>query len=173
MSWEKFSKIVFRIILVFIAFCIIIPIIGDYFSLEISNDSLKVVLSSIKFFGVPLAVLLTLVKTIKNVDTVLVKVLKVVFTSFIALISIFYLLVSAFELCNRTTLETLFVNKENENITIVVREFGCGAVDSTPANRDNYKNWKINDYLIRSTPIDTSEIDKTMWVKYIPVNQSN
>src|SRR5688572_5969002 len=124
----KAWKLVFWLSLTVLFLCLIVPIIGNILPLELSDDSFKSQMEGFRFFAVPIAILLTLSGTLKRNDTAL-NLLKIVSTVIIAGFSIIMLFGSVLAgMCSWTDNKVLFVNKKGEKI--VLRDYGCGAVDS-------------------------------------------
>ena len=69
------------------------------------------------------------------------------------------------EMCNWKTNNILFINKENSEIQIVEREFGCDATDSGQPLKSIFKIRKINIHLIYLSDIDTCNINIDNWYK--------
>jgi hypothetical protein len=92
-----------------------------------------------------------------------------VLSAIIAGISLLYLIFMATfadGMCLWTTRKILFENKENPSSSIVVRDFGCGATDSSPATFATFQVKKLAFIFVSITPIDTSKIDRSKWRRY-------
>lgn len=72
---------------------------------------------------------LTLTGTLFEKDGILAAISKVILTLFVALVTLFLMMVSGIGFCGWSHRETAFSNKENPSKTIVIRDFGCGAMD--------------------------------------------
>lgn len=59
----------------------------------------------------------------------------------------------------------LFKSQANKNEFIYRKPFGCSFMNSNPENPKIYKVYKIGEYFIRESQIDTSKIDKTTWIR--------
>lgn len=66
-------------------------------------------------------------------------------------------------MCAWTESRTLFVNGEDPDQRIVLRDFGCGATDSSPPVKKVFVVDTFNSWFISAHQIDTTTIDKTQW----------
>ena len=161
-----FKKIIFFISIVLIIFWVSTPIIGLFIPLEFSNRELESAFEHIRFYGIPISILLTLFGSIKTNESKGNIAGKIVVTFIISGLSIFFLFISIFaNMCDTTNRKTLFENKQNENLKIIEREYGCGATDSSPPNVSIYKVRQLTKYFIYPTKIDTNDLDKNEWQK--------
>jgi len=91
---------------------------------------------------------------------------KVIATILMASITIFIMFMSIFaDMCVWTNQQVLYENKNDSNTKIIIRDFGCGAIDSDPPTVGIYKVQYFTDYFLRSTKIDTAKINKNEWIK--------
>ncbi|PCI92909.1 MAG: hypothetical protein COB15_17165 [Flavobacteriales bacterium] len=160
------KKIIFFISIGLIIFWVSTPIISLFIPLEFSNKELESTFEQIRFYGIPISILLALCGFIKTNDSNAIIIGKIVTTIIISVLSIFFLFISIFaNMCDTTTGKILFENRQNENLKIVEREYGCGATDSEPPNVSIYKIRQLTKYFIYPTKIDTNDLDKNEWEK--------
>jgi hypothetical protein len=170
---DKIKKVIYWSSISLIVFWFLMPVIRWITKLELANNSLKSNCEGFFFVAIPIAVLLTLVKTIKKTDVLSEKVAKTLITIVIAFCSIVFAFFSLFtNMCTWTDRDILFQNKSDLREVIIERDFGCGAWGSDPAKSKLFKMIKYGDYFIKTTKIDTSKIDKDEWTKIsLPTNK--
>ena len=147
------------------------PLIRYVFNLEFATDDFELQYRHFLFFAVPIAVILTLCGTVKGKDSIPLVTGKLLGTLALAALSVFLMFGSALSsMCTYTNKEVLFEKKDDPNTQIIVREFGCGAVDGGPPVISVHKVNHFTNFFIRSSRIDTSTIDKNNWVKVVEPN---
>jgi hypothetical protein len=123
------------------------------------------------FYGIPLAVLMTLTGTIKAKDKPEAIIMKIIATFLISvgtfIISMFLLFVG---MCGWTTNKVLYENKNNNSLKIVERYYGCGAVDSDYPDYKTFKMKEISKNIYWYSRIDTNTINTSEWVKFVEPN---
>lgn len=161
---QKISKIIYWVSLASIFVFVIVPLIGRFTPLEFTNDNFKDLFEQIRFFGLPIAILLTLFGTLKHKDTTSTKTMKTLLTICIAVFSVFILFMTVFAgMCRWTNSKVLFENKSDNTTKIVLRDFGCGATDSGNPTYKVCKIKNITPVLIWVTSIDTAKINRQIW----------
>jgi hypothetical protein len=158
----KYKKAIFITSISLISFWLITPFVSEYIYLEFSNIKYENFYFLVKVIGFPLAVLCTLIGTLKEKDGRIETLGKIIGTLVVAVFSSFIILCS--DMCQWTT-NTLYINKQNTSVKIVARDLNCGAWDS---DRPEYKFFKTREFpftLILMTKIDTAQIDKSEWTK--------
>ncbi len=158
------NKIIFRASLILIFIFVIVPFVGQFTPLEFTNDNFQDSFEQVRFFGLPIVILLTLFGTLKTKDPTGTKTIKIVLTICVSLLSVFILFLSIWAgMCRWTNNKVLFNNINDKTTKIVLRDFGCGATDS---GSPTYKVCKIKTILpslIWVTGIDTTKIDRQIW----------
>lgn len=154
----------------FIAFCLFTLTFGQFSPIEITLVGLSFIFYCIIIIGLPIVAtkeLRKLFEKIKNQN--LVVGLKVLFI-FILGLYILYTLFFCFgnTMCGDITDETLFIKKSTKTSKIIVRHFDCGATDSGPAKYEVVKVINIFSVFNFVTKVDTSKIDKSVWLRVIP-----
>jgi len=158
------NKIIYWTSLVLIFIFVIVPFAGQFTPLEFTNDNFQDSFEQLRFFGLPILVLLTLFGTIKRKDSAGTKTTKIVLTICISLFSVFFLFMTVFAgMCRWTNNKILFENKNDKTTKIVLRDFGCGATDSGSPTYKVCKIKNISPFLIWVTSIDTTKIDRLIW----------
>jgi len=164
---QKFLRIVHWTSILCLCFWILVPILGLFIPLEFANSHTEDTYIKIRFYGFPIAAtLLILTGMIKRKHTLCLIVTKIILATCIAVFSFFVMIIVLFgSMCAWTTDKVFFENKRNPSIKIVQRSFGCGATDSTPATIKVFKIREITSDLIWVTEIDTTQIDKSEWIR--------
>ena len=161
-------KIIYWVSLALIFVFVIIPFVGQFTPLEITNHNFQSLFEQLRFFGLPIVILLTLFGTLKPKDTLSTKTTKIILTICVSLLSVYILFMSIWAgMCRWTNNKVLFNNVHDKTIKIVLRDFGCGATDS---GSPTYKVCKIKNILpslIWVTEIDTTKIDRQIWQRVV------
>ncbi len=169
---QRFLKIVYWTSILIPCFWVLTTILGNLVPLEFSNNNSEFIYDSIRFYGIPIAIMLTLTGTIKSKDTSGSIATKIFLTICVSAFSIFIMFMTLFAgMCDWTTDKIFFENKQNSSIKIVQRSFGCGATDSSPATLKVFKVREITPYLIWVTSIDTNKINKDEWKRIENIEQ--
>ena len=159
------KKILFWLSITFLFCFIVIPIIGYILGVEFNNMELELLYEQIRFYGVPVAILLFLPIIIKKKDSNYEKGLKIALTitvSGISFVILFFMI--WISICNWSNREILFRDTRSDNV-IMLRDYGCGALDSEEPLAEIHKIEYYSTYFIRATPIDTLKIDMGKWVR--------
>ncbi len=162
---HKIKKIIYWISLTLILLLAVVPFIGHFTPLEITNENFLNIYEQICFFGLPIVILLTLIGTLRPQNSDAIKTIKITLTicaslfSPIVLLSTFFL----FGMCRWTDNEVLFRNLHDNSTQIILRDFGCGATDSGRPIYKVFKRTKILPSLIWVTDFDTTKIDRQVW----------
>jgi hypothetical protein len=165
---KKFCKIVYYSSIVFIAVAFGIGILIETIPLEWSSITYKENIGGALFFGVPIAILLTITRTgFKKIpdNKVRFAVLKSVLLAlgYFLLIGLYGIISFGSGLCLWSTRDTILVNKIDRSTRIVVRDFGCGAVDSSPLIYDTFKEKEITCVFLHYNRVKMNELDTTEW----------
>ena len=159
------KKIILLTAITCLGLWIVTPLIREILHLEFASDSIKYNYREFLLFAVPLAMILTLLETLRLNDSMATKIIKSIVTIIIAGWTAFIILISMFDMCSWTNRQVLYMHKNDSNIKIIVKDFECGATDSGELLTGVYQVQTITKYFIRSTKIDTTEIDKSEWIK--------
>lgn len=155
--------------IIFICICAITGILVKVIPLEFSSESYANAFDTAVFWGIPLAILLTIGKIgfQKNKERVKIRTIvtsRVIIAFLYLVVFIFYLMSTfSFDMCGWSRGETIFRNKSNPAIRIERRYFGCGATDSGPAIASAFKVRSILPFFLYAEQIDTGKIDITKW----------
>lgn len=163
---KKYQKIIFWSAIAFIALVVSVTFTRVLLGIAYVDEDMKYNFQRIAFFGIGLALLLTLFGIIKAKDSNLRKLVKFVI-SICAISYILFMLFIAvfFDMCTTTNHAVLYEKISNPNTKIVLQKTDCGATDSDPYGPKTYKVQKVTKYFIRSTKIDTVKIDMDKWEK--------
>jgi hypothetical protein len=167
-QWYYLLKMVYRVSIFLIWFLIAFPIAWRFIPLDFASQGIESDFETTCFFTFISATLATLTGTLKKADHAAIVILKILLTLFAAFCSLVIIgLFALGSMCGSVTTNTLFVKKGNSNISIVTREFGCGATDSGPATKSTKKLRKITSFFIWLTPVDTNMINKEHWIRLV------
>lgn len=163
---QKLVKIVYITSIFLICFWIFTAFLGLFICIEFKENEVKSVYDIIRFFGLPMSVLLTLTGTVKKTDKSDVITSKILWTIFVSSISFFIMIITLFVgMCSWTTNKVFFEKKDDNTVQIVERKYGCGATDSDFPTYKLFKIKEIASYLIWVTDVDTNKINKNEWTK--------
>lgn len=159
-------RILFWLSVCVIVLLIVLPIIKSLLPVEFVNDRHQGIYDGFRIFGLAGAIILTLTGTIKKKDTTGEVIGKIVLTLFALLIPFCIMVTTVFDgMCRWVNDKALFVNNRKSSSQIVLRSYGCGAVDS---GSPKYGTFEIRDLpfgLIWVTKTDTLNIDRTVWIR--------
>jgi hypothetical protein len=142
------------------------PLLLNIFNIEFDNKNLKDSFDKIRFWGIPFCILMTLFGTINPNETPRGRMVVVILILGISLIAfIFMVMFNWGGGCDWTNRKVLYVNAENKAIKVVVRENGCGALDSSPPAIHYFKIKSINKNFIIAKPINIKTLDTKKWIK--------
>lgn len=145
---------------------VIVHVVSWSSDFEIIDDTLIGLISFIKIVTIPIAILLTALGIkdgkFNNYDVLIVTIITFGTTIFYYFILLF---VTVFDMCDYTNRKTLFQNKSDKNITIISREFGCGAFDSSPNSNHIEKAYSFLGLIENYSRIDTNKINKKEWIR--------
>lgn len=163
-------KILFRLSLTLLLFNVVYLIIMNSLSLEYITFEMNELDEQYIFFSFPLFFLLFFISTIKRNEyrgwTVL-RIMGGFLVGFLFMITMVILTFS--DWCAYNTFKTLAVYKTDTTRKLVLRDFGCGATDSSPASFHTFESKTYGNIFISYRRVDTSKINKTLWTQ-IEVN---
>lgn len=165
---EKTQRILFKTIfwvsIVTLACFLSSFLIFKYLPIQWATNELKNSFEHMRFFGIPVCIMLTLFGTINHQDPIDSIGVKAGLTAIAAGISFFMLVGTVFDgLCQWTTREVLFEHVNDASRRIVERDLGCGAVDSGPPSVVVFEVREITPFLLRVERVDISQIDLREW----------
>ena len=135
----------------------------SFFGMEFIDENVEQVFQEIRFWGVPICIFLTLF-TIKPKEKREDKILKffvtLVFTTFAFFIMVMLMFTG---MCNWYNVEVMYRSKEDKELKIIRRNYGCGATDSGPPIESFFSVKKVNKHFNSVREINIEEIDLTKW----------
>jgi hypothetical protein len=157
-------KIFFRIsISLFVFFCLI-PILWKVQPLQFASTDIAEWFNNFFLIGLLFTFLFSLTWTLKGTNLLQsfgIIMLTLLITGFV----FFLIAIASFgNMCSYSTGKTIFINKKNKD-RIVLRYFGCGATDSTPASTHVSKIRYFTPLFMLVSDIDTTKIDRRQWVR--------
>jgi hypothetical protein len=160
-------KVIYRTALFMLIFWLGAAVLSNFVPLEFASQNIEHLYYSIRFYGVPIAIVFTLTGTIKKKESWVEIISKIVLTIFACFGSVAIMTIMIFVggMCAWTTDKVLFEHKNESTIKIEKRNFGCGATDSSPSTPGVFKVSSFTPYFIWVSKIDTNEIDKSEWLR--------
>lgn len=165
------NRIVFISSLFVIVLIITFRMLLSLTHLEYASNAVSASLNSFTGILLPLAIVLTLTGTLFEKDGILAAISKVILTLFVALVTLFLMMVSGIGFCGWSHRETAFSNKENPSKTIVIRDFGCGAMDGGPTRSAVFMVNPVAPGLNWTVEVDTLKLDTVKWTSLRDNNQ--
>ena len=160
-------KVIYRTAVFMLIFWLGIAVLSNFVPLEFASQKVEHLYYSIRFYGVPIAIVFTLTGTIKKKESWVEIISKIILTIFACFGSIAIMTIMIFVggMCAWTTDKVLFEHKQQSTIKIEKRSFGCGATDSSPSTPGVFKVRNFTPYFVYITRIDTNEINKSEWLR--------
>ena len=161
---RKFMKVLVRIAIVFVAIFILHPILFKISSLEFANDSVESQFELFRLFALPFSILLTLLGPLPGSNQK-PGFSRVVWTPILAIFSFLYLFGSS-SMCGKSDKRVLFTKANSPEVKIILRQWGCGAHDSSYSEQRISMVYPINNFLTYAPGIDTATLDRAKWVRF-------
>jgi hypothetical protein len=140
-----------------IVVCLLIIIFGDAFPIEFSSAKMR----SIFFIALCLGLPISIIWTCYQIFHFKSKAFGVGAT--MISLPIITIALLGRTMC-ATTDEILYANRNNSS-NIVAKSFGCGAWDSDFPKYSYYRQSSILGIFYLNVKVDTSRLDKTIWIK--------
>lgn len=148
--------------LAFIAFYIITHLLFNvFFTIEFTEEKIDNTYSLIGFLGIPIALAIIVVHLF-NITNHIAQIVVSIIIGGITVFAGFIIMFAG--MCLWVTTDTLYYNKAGSS-TIVLRDYGCGATDSTSPIVKAFKHFNILGILNAYTEVDTNQLDKNQWLR--------
>jgi hypothetical protein len=119
-------------------------------------------------FVAPVAIILTLFKTLKKKDAPHVEIRKIFLTLGAAFLAFLIYAISAMDFsCTSVNKQVLFVNEHDPSSKIFLREYGCGAWSGAAPKMEVVRVDTILYKFIRTSKVDTITLDRKIWHREI------
>ena len=163
-------KTIFWISIALLILLFLAPPLSELSPLQFATASDRDAWDTFRYIAIPVCLLLTLSGTIRKHDNAGIILAKCIGTVLTAVLVLFVMAMAAFgDMCNWDTERILFENKNDRSQKILLRSFGCGATDSSSPLLQVVKATYYTPHLFHLTAIDTTTIDRTVW---LPVHNS-
>jgi len=152
------SKVIYYFAIIFIVSWFVIPILGLFFRFQIVNETLSNYYLIYRVLSLPIAIILTLFGTLTKKDNTKRVVGKVLWTILAILGSAIFVFMGFWGgiMCDWKTSQVLYEKRSNSNVTIAIRNYGCGAYDGDIPKNEIYKIYQITPYIIYFHKTDTT-----------------
>jgi hypothetical protein len=159
-----FSSVVFYLALFILFIWVVVPLVIEVSDLEFSDMQLLKLYKSSRMYVVPVAIILTLFKSLKKRDNAFMEFRKIFISIGAALLSlvIFIGLLLDFS-CDSINKQLLFINEYNPSSRIFLREYGCGSWSSVESRMEVVRIDTVLYKFTRTAKIDTTTLDKKIW----------
>ncbi|MFN8287627.1 MAG: hypothetical protein U0V74_12770 [Chitinophagales bacterium] len=135
--------------------------------LEFANLTAEEITIGIYFFGIPFCIIGVVISSIKRGDPTASIVIKLMGGAALTLVYLFAFTMFLFaDMCSYSTRQILYINKSNNERQIVVRDFGCGATDSSPASIHIQEVQTIAGLFMKVREADTTALNKSEWIPF-------
>lgn len=148
-----------------IALASALTILLNFGPIELVDTSLGTPLQTWRWIGISVCIGVLILCSIRKDETNWTKAVKVVTAVVLSALSLVIIAFAGFAsgMCLWSERETLYIHKEDLGRRIVVRDFGCGATDSSPPIKRVFEVKKLNAWFLYSSKIDTTLMDHTQW----------
>ena len=163
----KILKAIYYLSIATLIFWFLVTAILAFSPIEISGH-LKYAYPVWRFESISLAILFTLAGSLGRNDTFWVGLMKVILTLIIDAFVVFVMVLAILgDMCEYSERQVLFQNRNDSSDKIVLRDFGCGATDSTPATTSiaHIKYFTPHIFIVKEKYMDTSTIDHSKWIR--------
>lgn len=157
----------------YIAVSLVVTLIISMTAIEFASKALESQAQGLLMIGISVCIALLLLCRIEADDPLGLKLLSVLGATAASLV---FLLVFGYvgflvtSMCAWSERKCLFVNREDPERRIVIRDYGCGATDSSPPIVRTYEMYRLNRCFNCVGEVDTAELDDSDW---IPANDLN
>lgn len=166
----KIQRMLFRLGWLILAFVFLSTILGFAGIIEVNDRKLADNLLYVKVFMVFFAMILVFQRIFSDQDNLFISAIKIFVTLLVSLLVTWLFSLTLFiSMCSWSTEKVLMKHKKHISISICQREFGCGAVDSSPPAYSIKKSIDITPFLVIYLPCDTSTIDPKRWQRVNPI----
>jgi len=166
MTTQRFFKIIYTGSLSLVFLWIFVAIVRHFIPLEIVNPRFVDTYYTFRFYGLPIAILLTLSGTINKTQNAKEIGSRITITAAISALSFFMLIIGLFlGMCACYNPKVHYIKKDDNSVKIVERSYGCGAYDSGPPIRKCFKVIELTSFLNWTTEINLKEINKPEWTE--------
>ena len=160
------KRLIFKIAIGLLAFWIITSGIFFFTGLEFVDSNHELIFEYIRFWGIPICIMSTLLWTIKTNHSIGEKALILTSTTVVTMVVLVIMAISIIgNMCEWTDQKVLFTSATNKNVKIIERNFGCGATDSSDPTVENFVVKEYTKYFKVAKQVDINELDLTNWVK--------
>jgi hypothetical protein len=160
------NRVVFISSLNVIAVIIGFRVLVSLTPLEYSSPRVEAAVNTTTGICIPLAIVLTLTRTLRDKESLFAGIGKVALTLFVALFSLMIIIVASFNFCGWSDKNTVYYNNQSPQKVIVVREYGCGIFDSGYNTKEVLMVKPFIPGLNWTTKVDTLKNDNTKWSKF-------
>ncbi|MFN6116403.1 MAG: hypothetical protein ACK46C_11045 [Flavobacteriales bacterium] len=158
---------------IYIAVSLVLTLIISMTELEFANNELETKAQGLLMFGISGCIGLLLLCRIDANDPLGLKLLRVFgagAASFVFLVVFGYVGFLVTSMCAWSERKSLFVHRKDPERRIVIRDYGCGATDSSPPIVRTFDMVRLNSWFNYVGDVDTAELDDSDW---IPANDLN
>ncbi len=158
-------KTIFWIAVILLALLFLAPLLSELSPLQFATSNDKDAWETFRYIGIPVCLLLTLSGTVRKHDSAGIVLAKFAGTVIITVFVLYLMAMASFgDMCAWYTEKILFENKNDRSQKILLRNFGCGATDSSSPLLQVVKATYYTSHFFHLTPIDTTKIDRTVWL---------
>jgi hypothetical protein len=163
-------KIIYHLVLLFIAIWLLLFVLISIFNLSFQNPNHQDTFEEL-LFAIPIAIAFTSFRAgfkskwdyAKKRSFIVTRI----FVGVALLIFVFLYAIASLGsgMCAWSTHQVLFTKKSDSSTKIVERDFGCGATDSSSPVFTTFQSKEITPLFVHYTKIDTSKINMNDWYR--------
>lgn len=159
------SNILFYLSIAVLVFWIVAAVVINVCDLEFIHDDHLNKYLFVRFYSIPVAILLTLFRTLRDSTSIIEIIAIVLITLFVSYCSYMLVIIGLFaNMCGFVPHQTLFDHKHNPNKKIIACTHDCGALDSSPTDLTCIVS-PVTSIFKRISPIDTTQLDESVWIR--------
>lgn len=161
---RKIKQIIFWLSILYLICWIAYPVIRQMLDLEYASAAYESSYLSFQIIAIPITLCLLILSTIdkSSINGLIAKIIAAIVIPFATM---YMIILCNWNLCNWSNGKELYIHRSDKNKKIIVRSFGCGAVDSTEPIIKTFIVENYSKYFIKTTEIDTAKINDDQWLK--------
>jgi len=166
-------RIIYWLAVAFIALIILIWLAAKLIPLDFREDSYEEYFIATGFFGIPTAIIATITKIgfILSDKECKKKIItnRILMAVVLIIVGIIYFTSTALDgMCGWSKGEVIFKKKDDNDVKLVRKDFGCGAVDGSLPDTAFFSRAPVTPIFYYYKTVDTSKTDMSVWEKEQP-----
>ncbi len=157
---QRFAKTILIISIFCLSFWVLEAIFQPIVQIELTSKHAQFIFEISRFIGVPLAIFICVVASIRRVDQIRIKAGKIALAIGAAFISFIIMSFILFQSIQTGIIDTtVFIKRETAGVRIIDRHYGYDMMD----HHKQFQVKNITKFFTMVTNIDTNKMDKAQW----------